>query len=665
MNTQLTNFRDDPYLAPYHDVIDHRLSKTEELEKRLTSGGTVDLANFASGHEYFGLHKRDDGWVFREWAPNATAIVMIGEFSNWEESDDFKLTRISDSGNWELKLPADRLKHGDLYRLKVYWNGGCGDRIPAWTRRVVQDTDTLIFNAQVWAPEDAYQWKSQIPDISERAPLIYEAHIGMAQEREGVGTYCEFRENILPRVVEEGYNTLQLMAIMEHPYYGSFGYHVSSFFAASSRFGTPEELKELIDAAHDAGLAVIMDIVHSHSVSNEVEGIACLDGTEYQYFHEGARGQHEAWDSRCFNYGKTEVLHFLLSNCRYWLDEFHIDGFRFDGVTSMLYLHHGLGPAFDSYERYFDSSVDEDALCYLMLANKLIHNLRPDAITIAEDVSGMPGLGVPVKDGGIGFDYKLAMGIPDYWFKLLKEVKDEDWNMEEMMRELTNRRKDEKSISYVECHDQSIVGGKTLIFELIDAEMYFSMSKSDQNLRVDRGIALHKMIRLATIATAGQGYLTFIGNEFGHPEWVDFPREGNGWSYKYARRQWSLVDNHDLRYHTLGDFEKEFLHLFSSYNLLETTPWAEMPFVNVSDQVIAIRRGVVFFIFNFNPLLSFSDYPIDLPAGEYKLLFNSDEERFGGMERIMAGQMFRTEEFDGRVCIRTYLPSRTCMVISQ
>ena len=665
MNIQLTNFRDDPYLAPYHHVIDNRLSRAKELEERLTSGGTVDLANFASGHEYFGLHKTDNGWVFREWAPNATSIVLVGDFSNWKEADEFKLTRITDSGNWEIKLPADRLKHGDLYRMKVYWDGGEGDRIPAWTRRVVQDPDTLIFNSQVWAPEQGYQWKSQTPDISQRAPLIYEAHIGMAQEREGVGTYCEFRENILPRVVAEGYNTLQLMAIMEHPYYGSFGYHVSSFFASSSRFGTPEELKELIDAAHDAGLAVIMDIVHSHSVSNEVEGIACLDGTEYQYFHEGARGSHEAWGSRCFNYGKGEVLHFLLSNCRYWLDEFHIDGFRFDGVTSMLYLHHGLGPAFDSYERYFDSSVDEDALCYLMLANNLIHKIRPDAITVAEDVSGMPGLGAPVEDGGLGFDFKLAMGIPDYWFKLLKEVKDEDWNMEEMMRELTNRRKDEKSISYVECHDQSIVGGKTLIFELIDAEMYFSMSKNDKNLIVDRGIALHKMIRLATIATAGQGYLTFIGNEFGHPEWVDFPREGNGWSYKYARRQWSLVDNHNLRYHTLGDFEKEFLHLFRSYNLLESKPWAEMPFVNVADQVIAIRRGDVFFLFNFNPTNSFSDYAIDLPVGEYKLLFNSDEERFGGMDRILGGQIFRTEEFDGRACIRTYLPSRTCMVISQ
>ena len=664
MNIKLPKLRDDSWLVPYWGIIEKRHTLAAEMEARLTDGGVVDLADFASGHEYFGLHKTENGWLFREWAPNANAITIFGDFSDWEEREEFALTRISDSGNWEIILPANLLKHGDLYRLKVYWNGGEGDRIPAWTRRVVQDSATNIFCAQVWAPEKQYQWKYDSPDMIRRCPIIYEAHVGMAQEKEEVGTYCEFRKNILPRIVEEGYNTLQLMAVMEHPYYGSFGYHVSSFFAASSRFGTPEELKELVDAAHQAGLAVIMDIVHSHSVSNEIEGLSKFDGTEYQYFHEGARGHHEAWDSRCFNYGKDEVIHFLLSNCRYWLDEFHLDGFRFDGVTSMLYYHHGLGLAFDSYDRYFDDSVDEDALSYLMLANRLIHRLRPDAITIAEDVSGFPGLAAPFDDCGIGFDFKVAMGIPDYWFKLLKEVKDEDWNVEEMMRELTNRRKDEKTISYVECHDQSIVGGKTVIFELIDADMYFAMSKRDQNVRVERGIALHKMLRLVTLATAGAGYLTFIGNEFGHPEWVDFPREGNGWSYKYARRQWSLVDNPDLKYHGLGDFEKEMLHLFTSQKLLENNKWAEMPFVNVSDQVLAVRRGAVIFIFNFNPVQSFSDYPVDLPEGSYKLLFNSDEERFGGLNRVAENQVFLTDNIDGRRCIKVYIPSRTCLVIT-
>ena len=213
----------------------------------------------------------------------------------------------------------------------------------------------------------------------------------LAADSEKVGTYNEFRKNILPRIKKLGYNVIQLMAIQEHPYYGSFGYHVSSFFAASSRFGTPEELKQLIDEAHGMGIMVIMDLVHSHAVRNEVEGLGNYDGTRYQFFHEGKRGEHDAWDSYCFNYGKNEVLHFLLSNVKYWLDEYHFDGFRFDGVTSMLYYDHGLSRAFTSYDMYFDSGQDEEAITYFKLSNKLIHETNPNAISIAEEMSGYPG----------------------------------------------------------------------------------------------------------------------------------------------------------------------------------------------------------------------------------------------------------------------------------
>ena len=178
----------------------------------------------------------------------------------------------------------------------------------------------------------------------------------MATEEEKVGSYNEFRENILPRIKEDGYNAIQIMAIQEHPYYGSFGYHVSSFFAPSSRNGTPEELRELIDKAHELGLAVIMDIVHSHAVKNEIEGIARMDGSYDLYFHgDPGRRYHSAWDSLCFDYGKDEVLHFLLSNCKYWMDEFRFDGFRFDGVTSMIYMSHGLGESFTDYGDYYSA----------------------------------------------------------------------------------------------------------------------------------------------------------------------------------------------------------------------------------------------------------------------------------------------------------------------
>jgi 1,4-alpha-glucan branching enzyme len=456
------------------------------------------------------------------------------------------------------------------------------------------------------------------------------------------------------------------MALMEHPYYGSFGYHVSSYFAASSRFGTPEELKALIDEAHAAGLVVIMDLVHSHAVSNEVEGLSRFDGTLYQYFHADDRGRHPAWGSRCFDYGKPAVLHFLLSSCRFWLDEYRVDGFRFDGVTSMLYLHRGLGTAFASYDAYFDASVDEDALTYLVLANEVIHTLRPDAITVAEDVSGMPGLGAPAADGGCGFDFRLAMGIPDRWFKLIGDTRDEDWHMGGLWHELTNRRRDERTISYAECHDQALVGGKTIIFELMDAAMYEHMRAEDNDLLVDRGMALHKMIRLATLAAAGHGYLNFMGNEFGHPEWVDFPREGNNWSYHYARRQWRLRDDPRLKYRFLADFDREMLGLAAARSLIETAQPCLMA-ADEEDKILAFARGACLFLFNFHPDRSVTDYEVPVPPGEYELVLDTDESRFGGHGRLARPQRYspvRVRRDKTLVdCIRVYLPCRTGVVL--
>ncbi len=656
----LQKFPEDPYLGDFLGHIKYRKDNVESLEKKLTNN--ISLAEFSSAHEFFGFHFKNNQWTLREWAPNATKIVLVGDFNNWTESQEYELNRISDSGNWELILPAEKLNHQDLYKLKISFDGGCEDRIPAYARRVVQDNETKSFSGQIWVPEDSYQWENRL-SIPVENPIIYEAHVGMALEREGVGTYLEFKENILPRLVKSNYNTIQLMAIMEHPYYGSFGYHVSNFFAASSRFGTPEELKELIDAIHGEGLAVIIDLVHSHSVNNELEGLSKFDGTYYQYFHDGDRGQHEAWNSRCFNYEKTEVLHFLLSNCRYWLDEFKVDGFRFDGITSMLYFDHGLGTAFGGYHDYFDTSrVDEDAVSYLTLANKLIHQINPNAITIAEDVSGMPGLGASVENGGIGFDYKLAMGVPDFWFDYLKDVQDEDWNMDGIWYNLTNRRADEKSISYVECHDQSIVGGKTSIFELIDAEMYTGMDIKSNNIIVERGIALHKILRLITLATCGDGYLNFIGNEFGHPEWVDFPREGNDWSYKFARRQWSLRDDDNLKYKFLADFDQEMLRIIEENKTLKYK--TKLLYTHCENQLLAFQRGNLIFIFNFNPDTSFSDYFLDIPEGEeFSLILNSDSKEFGGYERVKIGEIYKIENWDSRKGIKVYIPNRSVFVL--
>jgi len=552
----------DPYLQPHSFFLHDIQRRVIETEKRLT-GEKISLLDFASAHEYFGLHfdQQDRKWTFREWAPNASAVYLIGDCSRWKKSKEYKLESLSD-GVWEIVLPEDTFKHKDLYNLCIEWPGGEGERIPAYVRRTVQDPKTKLFAAQVWEPTRPYKWKTTDFKFSQDQPLlIYEAHVGMAQEEEKIGTFEEFRKNILPRIAAAGYNAVQFMGIQEHPYYGSFGYQVSSFYAPSSRFGTPDDLKKLIDSAHQAGLAVLIDLVHSHAVKNEIEGLSRFDGTLHQYFHDGPRGEHPVWDSRLFNYGKTEVLHFLLSNVRYWLDAFQFDGFRFDGVTSMLYHDHGLGEPFSSYDKYFGDNLDTDALIYLALANHLAHQLRPEAITIAEDVSGLPGLGASFEEGGTGFDYRLSMGVPDFWKKTITEKQDEEWHVEEMFHKLTNRRGDEKVISYAESHDQALVGDKTIIFRFLDSVMYDSMRFDQKNYLVDRGVALHRLIGLITMATAGHGYLNFMGNEFGHPEWIDFPRDGNNWSCKFARRQWSLRDNPRLQYFKLAEFDQAMINL--------------------------------------------------------------------------------------------------------
>ena len=668
-NAQLMGIvKNDSYLVPFNEAICGRHNHAVERIKELTFEGKQTLSDFANGYNYYGLHKTNGKWIFREWAPNATNLYLIGDFNNWERSREYQCKRIEGTaGDWELILDEDKIHHGDLFKMYVFWNGGEGERIPAWAQRVVQDEGTKIFSAQVWFPEEEYQWKHKTFKPNRAPLLIYECHIGMGQDAEKVGTYIEFRKNVLPRIVNEGYNAIQIMAIQEHPYYGSFGYHVSSFFAPSSRFGTPEELKELIDEAHSNGLAVIMDIVHSHAVKNEIEGLGNLAGDPNQYFYPGERHEHPAWDSLCFDYGKNEVLHFLLSNCKFWLEEYHFDGFRFDGVTSMLYYSHGLGEAFCNYADYFNGHQDDNAICYLTLANCLIHEVNSHAITIAEEVSGMPGLAAKFKDGGYGFDYRMAMNIPDYWIKTIKELPDEEWKPSSIFWEVKNRRSDERTISYCESHDQALVGDKTIIFRLIDADMYWHFKKGDENDRVRRGIALHKMIRLVTAGTINGGYLNFMGNEFGHPEWIDFPREGNGWSYKYARRQWNLVDNKELCYHYLGDFDKKMLEVIKSEPHFNDTPLKEI-WHNDTDQILAFSRNQLIFVFNFSPTRSFSDYGFLVPNGTYNVVLNTDSWEYGGFGFVdenvkhitLADPLY---EKDGKGWLKLYIPARSALVL--
>ena len=656
----------NPQLEPFAGDIDLRMHLYRSAKKRILSEGQ-SLNDFANAHMYFGFHHVDGGWYYREWAPSAYQLYLEGEFNGWNQTSH-PLTNLG-NGNWELYLPGDdALWDGCKIKTVVDANLTRTEHIPLYARRVVQNKQNITFECEVVDDRKAFPWTDK-GFTGEDELYIYEAHIGMAQEEGKVGSYREFADNILPRIHKAGYNTLQLMAIMEHPYYGSFGYQVSSFFAASSWFGKPEDLKYLVNKAHAMGIRVLLDVVHSHAVKNTAEGINMFDGTTWQFFHDGPKGDHPAWGTKCFDYGKTGVIHFLLSNLKFWMTEYHFDGFRFDGVTSMLYHDHALGTDFTSDGKYFSYNTDTEAVTYLQLANELIRQVNPKAITIAEEVSGMPGLAAPFEDGGYGFDYRMAMNIPDYWIKIIKERKDEDWKPSSLFWEVTNRRKDEKTISYCESHDQALVGDKTIIFRLIDADMYWHFKIGDENGVVERGIALHKMIRLLTASTINGGYLNFMGNEFGHPEWIDFPREGNGWSYKYARRQWHLVDDPTLCYHYLGDFDECMVKLMRSVKNIQKSDVIEV-WHNDGDQILAFRRKDLVFVFNFNPTRSFTDYGFLVPRGAYDVVLNTDSKQFGGfgfsddsLRHFTCADPLYAK--DKKEWLKLYVPARSAVVLKR
>ena len=673
LSGRLAIVEQDDWLKPVEGAMTERYAhfcrRLSGIER--TAGSLVDYAN---GYLYFGFQYDPvrRGWWFREWLPGAIDVYLFGDFNGWQRTE-LPLRRGA-GGVWSIFLPdesfAGRLVHGSRVKILVHGRNGWLERIPAYIRRVVQDEQSKDFSGQLWAPAEPFDWNGDRFDISSLGSLyIYECHVGMSQEKEGVGTYAEFAGTVLPRIKEDGYNVVQLMAVAEHPYYGSFGYHVSNFFAPSSRFGTPEDLKALIKRAHELGLAVVMDLVQAHYVKNINEGLNELDGTDHHYSLPGPAGEQPYWDSKLFDYGKPEVEHFLLSNVKYWLDEFHFDGYRFDGVTSMIYTHHGY-TEFDSRDKYF-TDVNGDALAYLTLANKLVHDFRPGAVTIAEDVSGMPGMCAPVPDGGVGFDYRLGMAVPDFWIKLLKEVPDEEWNIWEMWHMMVDRLGTVKTVAYCESHDQALVGDKTLAFRLMDKQMYTDMNRSAENLVIDRGMALHKLIRLFTISLAGDAYLNFMGNEFGHPEWIDFPREGNGWSYAHARRQWSLSTNGFLRYSFLGEFDKAMIGLMRRYGVLASGFAYNHLMDEMNKTIVYSHRGDVLFVFNWHPQRSIPGYEVPVPApGRYRIVLSSDAKRFGGYGRIdesVDAFSFPRTHADGSVghYIKVYNLSRAALVLKK
>ena len=628
----------DPLLDDFKDHLEYRYQRyQEQLEAIEQNEGS--LVDFASGYERMGFVEEGDHIVYREWAPAARAVQLIGDFNDW---NGWNLERES-FGTWKISIPkgADDergpISHGSRVKVRIQTpQGNWVDRIPAWITYATVDANSFgaAYDGVYWSPprSERHKWLHKRPKVP-AALRIYEAHVGMSGQEPRVSTYREFADAVLPRIKNSNYNAVQLMAIQEHSYYASFGYHVTNAFAVSSRSGNPEDLKYLIDTAHGMGIVVIMDLVHSHASNNTSDGLNGFDfgqKEEDNYFLLGEAGYHQLWDSRLFNYKNWEVLRYLLSNVKWWLEEYRFDGFRFDGVTSMLYHHHGINTSFSgTYGEYFGLATNVDAVVYLMLANKLIHDIVDSGgISVAEDVSGMPTLCRKVEEGGVGFDYRLAMGVPDKWIELIKHVPLKEWRMGELVSVLCNRRYSEKTIAYSESHDQSIVGDQTIAFRLMGAEMYTGMSALEEATPViERGIALHKMIRAITMAIGGESWLNFMGNEFGHPEWIDFPREGNGWSYDKCRRQWDLADRGDLRYKFMNSYDRALMNLEQRFQFLSSKEM--MVKEDEGARIIIAERGELKFCFNFG------EEETHLPGMRPgRCVLDSDATNFGGRGRV-------------------------------
>ncbi|KAK9673873.1 hypothetical protein RND81_12G195300 [Saponaria officinalis] len=554
------------------------------------------------------------------------------------------------------------LQHGSKYR--VYFNTPDGplERIPAWATYVRLDGDGNQPCAVHWdpSPECAHKWKNNSPKRP-KSLRIYECHVGISGSDPKVSSFLEFTEKVLPRVKDLGYNAIQLFGVIEHKDYFTAGYRVTNMYAVSSRFGTPEDFKRLVDEAHGLGLLVFLDIVHSYSAADEMVGLSLFDGTNDCYFHTGKRGHHKYWGTRIFKYGDVDVLQFLLSNLRWWIEEYHIDGFQFHSLPSMMYTHNGFATFTGDFEEYCNQYVDRDALLYLILANDILHFLHPNIITIAEDATLYPGLCEPSSQGGLGFDYYVNLAAPEMWLSFLENVPDNEWSMSKIVTTLMgNKIYTNKMLLYAENHSQSISGGRSFAEILFGTEV-----GSNEASKLLRGTSLHKVIRLITFTIGGSAYLNFMGNEFGHPKRVEFPTSNNNFSFELASRRWDLLSDQGL-HQKLFHFDQDMMKLDQKEKVL-SRGLPNVHHVNDDTMVISYTRGPLLFIFNFHPTDSYERYSVGVDeAGEYQMILNSDEEKYSGQGAINADQYFQRsirKRIDGfQNCLQLPLPSRSAQV---
>lgn len=582
-------------------------------------------------------HEGARGAAFSVWAPNAKAVSVIGDFNNWDARRS-PMRRLGESGIWELFLPA--AAEGDKYKFHVTQ---CDGRVVDKTDPYGVYAEVRPNNASVLYPLKRYKWKDRRWMTARRkydfrtAPMnIYEVHLGSWKRAEGDRflTYTELAEQLIPYVKEMGYTHIEMLPVEEHPFDGSWGYQVTGYYAPTSRYGSPDEFKQFVDACHQNGISVILDWVPAHFPKDDF-ALARFDGTAL-YEHQDPRlGEHIQWGTYIFNYGRKEVANFLLANALYWMDIFHIDGLRVDAVASLLRLDFCKEEG-QWLPNVYGGSENLEAIEFLKHMNSVIAEREPGALMIAEDSTAWPGVTKKVDEGGLGFSLKWNMGWMNDFLSYIK--------LDPIYRKYhQNKLTFGMAYHYAEnfvlvlSHDE-VVHTKSSMIGKMPGDVWQSFA----NLRLSYGFMM---------GHPGKKLL-FMGGEFAqYSEWSE------------ARSlDWHLLQYAD--HQEMQAYVKELNHLYTE----EPAFWAEdfdpngFQWIECDDAessiVSFVRRSKekeLVFLCNFTPVVHHG-FSLGVPQeGVYHERLNSDAARFGGSDVINAVPLQSKAEPAGRCPFRVEL----------
>ncbi len=598
---------------------------TEEVINNFQNGTLYEAYNYFGSQKATVLNK--EGYYFAVWAPNATAISVIGDFNQWQPNTHPLMVRLDHSGIWEGFIPG----FGEFEKYKYHIHGFMGAQIDKgdpyarhWEKR--PNTASVTFSTNYKWQDDSWM-KTRKKHNSLQAPwTVYEVHLNSwmrpdKNNEETYNTYAQIEEKLVPYVKEMGFTHVELMPVMEHPFDGSWGYQGAGYFAPSSRFGTPDEFKQLVDAFHREGIGVILDWVPSH-FPYDSHGLFMFDGTHTYEYADMRKGYHPDWNSYIFNYKRAEVRSFLISSARFWIEQYHADGIRVDAVSSLLKLDYSREEG-EWEPNEFGGNGNLEAISLVKELNETIYRDFPDVQMIAEESTNWPGVSRPTFADGLGFGMKWMMGWMHDTLDYFKTYPYERRHIQDKLSFSMAYYYDENFMLPLS-HDEVVHGKSPMLYKMPGDEW-----QKFANLR----------LMYTYMFTHPGGKLLFMGNEFGATQ---------EWNYK-TELQWDLLQH--APHSKLKDFVKDLLHLvkaepafYENQFKQEGFEWIEL---NRRDQcIIAYRRkGLkpkddLLIVFNMlpDPVHDTSIYATG--KKEWKEIFNSDAEKYWGNGHVYNPDIF-------------------------